>query len=133
MIRTKGEAGTGNVVEAVRHLKTVNRQLAELASLEGKQLKAKAEEYRVPLELVDRAGNRAVFTRTFRVKTTGPLVEILLGGVPLGSGKTFFAPITPEIRTNEPLSGPGAATLAAGLVVTKMNWSLPSPASCVAT
>ena len=67
----------------------------------------------VPLELVDRAGNRAVFTRTFRVKTTGPLVEILLGGVPLGSGKTFFAPITPEIRTNEPLSGPGAATLAA--------------------
>jgi len=54
MIRTKGEAGTGNVVEAVRHLKTVNRQLAELASLEGKQLKAKAEEYRVPLELVEK-------------------------------------------------------------------------------
>jgi len=54
MIRTKGEAGTGNVVEAVRHLKTVNRQLAELASLEGKQLRAKAEEYRVPLELVEK-------------------------------------------------------------------------------
>ena len=54
IIRTKGEAGTGNVVEAVRHLKTVNRQLAELASLEGKQLKAKAEEYRVPLELVEK-------------------------------------------------------------------------------
>lgn len=52
MIRTKGEAGTGNVVEAVRHIKTVNRQLAELAGLEGRQLKAKAEEYRVPLELV---------------------------------------------------------------------------------
>ena len=30
MIRTKGEAGTGNVVEAVRHLKTVNRQILEL-------------------------------------------------------------------------------------------------------
>jgi pyridoxal 5'-phosphate synthase pdxS subunit len=54
MIRTKGEAGTGNVVEAVRHLKTVNRQLAELASLEGKQLRAKAEEYRVPLELLEK-------------------------------------------------------------------------------
>lgn len=54
MIRTKGEAGTGNVVEAVRHLKTVNRQLAELANLEGKQLRAKAGEYRVPLELVEK-------------------------------------------------------------------------------
>ena len=54
MIRTKGEAGTGNVVEAVRHLKTVNRQLAELASLEGKQLRAKAEEYRVHLELLEK-------------------------------------------------------------------------------
>ena len=54
MIRTKGEAGTGNVVEAVRHLKTVNRQLAELASLEGKRLRAKAEEYRVPLELLEK-------------------------------------------------------------------------------
>jgi pyridoxal 5'-phosphate synthase pdxS subunit len=54
MIRTKGEAGTGNVVEAVRHLKTVNRQLAELASLEGKQLRAKAGEYRVPLELLEK-------------------------------------------------------------------------------
>jgi RHS repeat-associated protein len=65
----------------------------------------------VVVELVDRAGNRASFTRTFQVKTTGPVVEILLGGVPLGTGKTFFAPVTPEIRTNEPLSGSGAATL----------------------
>lgn len=69
----------------------------------------------VVVELVDRAGNRASFTRTFEVKTTGPVVEILLGGVPLSTGKTFFAPITPDIRTNEPLSGPGAATLTATL------------------
>ncbi|MHB1045448.1 MAG: Ig-like domain-containing protein, partial [Thermoanaerobaculia bacterium] len=65
----------------------------------------------VVVELVDRAGNRASFTRTFQVKTNGPVVEILLGGLPLGTGKTFFAPVTPEIRTNEPLSGSGAATL----------------------
>ncbi len=69
----------------------------------------------VVVELVDRAGNRASFTRAFQIKTTGPVVEILLGGVPLGTGKTFFAPITPDIRTNEPLSGPGAATLTATL------------------
>ena len=52
MIRTKGEAGTGNVVEAVRHLKAVNRQLAELKSLEGRDLEAKAKEYRIPLALL---------------------------------------------------------------------------------
>ncbi len=69
----------------------------------------------VVVELVDRAGNRASFTRAFQVKTAGPVVEILLGGVPLSTGKTFFAPITPDIRTNEPLSGPGAATLTATL------------------
>jgi pyridoxal 5'-phosphate synthase pdxS subunit len=53
MIRTKGEAGTGNVVEAVRHLKAVNRGLAELRDLSGAALAAKAEEYRVPLELLE--------------------------------------------------------------------------------
>jgi pyridoxal 5'-phosphate synthase pdxS subunit len=55
MIRTKGEAGTGNVVEAVRHLKTVNRQLAELAGLNGSELADKAKEYRVSLELLTQA------------------------------------------------------------------------------
>jgi len=53
MIRTKGEAGTGNVVEAVRHLKTVNRQLAELQDLSGASLKGRAEEYRIPLALLE--------------------------------------------------------------------------------
>jgi pyridoxal 5'-phosphate synthase pdxS subunit len=65
MIRTKGEAGTGNVVEAVRHLKAVNRGLAELRDLSGAALAAKAEEYRVPLELLEttkRLGRLSVVT-----------------------------------------------------------------------
>ena len=65
MIRTKGEAGTGNVVEAVRHLKTVNRQLAELKSLEGQSLADKAKEYRIPLALLEetkRLGRLTVVT-----------------------------------------------------------------------
>jgi hypothetical protein len=49
MIRTKGEAGTGNVVEAVRHIKTMNREIAELSAA---NLEEKAKEYRVPVELV---------------------------------------------------------------------------------
>ncbi len=55
MIRTKGEPGTGNIVEAVRHFKTTNREIAELArNLKNKKfLQKKADEYRVPLKLVE--------------------------------------------------------------------------------
>lgn len=53
MIRTKGEAGTGNIVEAVRHIRLTKRQIAELADLGRDGLEAKAREYRVPVELVE--------------------------------------------------------------------------------
>ena len=53
MIRTKGEAGTGNIVEAIRHIKMTKRQIAELAGLKRDELEAKAREYRVPVELVE--------------------------------------------------------------------------------
>ena len=56
MIRTKGEAGTGNIVEAVRHIRTVNKGIAEIAGLlrakKTQQLKKLALEMRVPLSLV---------------------------------------------------------------------------------
>jgi pyridoxal 5'-phosphate synthase pdxS subunit len=56
MVRTKGEAGSGNIVEAVRHIRAVERGVAELVSLlKGKKqgaLRKKAEAYRVPYELV---------------------------------------------------------------------------------
>lgn len=54
MIRTKGEAGTGNVVEAVRHMRKITREIEELGRLSANNtdLKKKAIEYRVPVELV---------------------------------------------------------------------------------
>ncbi len=52
MIRTKGEPGTGNVVEAVRHLKLMNREIAALKQMSNAQLIEKAKEYFVPIELV---------------------------------------------------------------------------------
>ncbi len=56
MIRTKGEAGTGNVVEAVKHMRTVNKQIAELRGLadlcDDIELVAKAREYGASLDLV---------------------------------------------------------------------------------
>jgi len=55
MIRTKGEPGTGNVVEAVRHLKLMNREIAALKQMSDAQLEEKAKEYLVPTELVKEA------------------------------------------------------------------------------
>ncbi len=52
MIRTKGEAGTGNVIEAVRHMRLVNEEIAALKGMNAARLKKKAREYRVPLSLV---------------------------------------------------------------------------------
>ena len=52
MIRTKGEAGTGNVVEAVRHERQILRDIAEVASLRPEQYVAKAKDLGAPVELV---------------------------------------------------------------------------------
>jgi pyridoxal 5'-phosphate synthase pdxS subunit len=52
MIRTKGEAGTGNIVEAVRHLREVTRNIEELGTLSEDRLAERAEEYRVPVALL---------------------------------------------------------------------------------
>jgi pyridoxal 5'-phosphate synthase pdxS subunit len=52
LIRTKGEAGTGNVIEAVRHLRQVTEELSFLVEASDAALELKATEYRVPLELI---------------------------------------------------------------------------------
>jgi pyridoxal 5'-phosphate synthase pdxS subunit len=52
MIRTKGEAGTGNVVEAVRHMRAIREGIRRLASLDEEVLPTAARELRAPLELV---------------------------------------------------------------------------------
>jgi len=54
MIRTKGEAGSGNIVEAVRHLRTVFGQIRSLAALSPEEVPARAKELGAPLELVRR-------------------------------------------------------------------------------
>ena len=52
MIRTKGEAGSGNIVEAVRHMKMIVSEIEEIKNSNEKTLKEKSEEMRVPIELV---------------------------------------------------------------------------------
>jgi pyridoxal 5'-phosphate synthase pdxS subunit len=52
MIRSKGEAGTGDVVEAVRHMRSIRRGIAELSALAPEELHARAKDLRAPYELV---------------------------------------------------------------------------------
>jgi pyridoxal 5'-phosphate synthase pdxS subunit len=52
MIRTKGEAGTGNVVEAVRHMRAVSGEIRRLQSLASEELYTAAKELQAPYELV---------------------------------------------------------------------------------
>jgi pyridoxal 5'-phosphate synthase pdxS subunit len=71
MIRTKGEAGTGNVVEAVRHVRTITGQMARLNGMRDDELGSAAKELGAPLELVR------------QVAATGslPVVNFAAGGL----------------------------------------------------
>lgn len=71
MVRTKGEAGTGNIVEAVRHIRTVNNEITALQKMNLAMLKKTAKEYRVPVELLQ------------TVKKLGrlPVVNFAAGGI----------------------------------------------------
>jgi pyridoxal 5'-phosphate synthase pdxS subunit len=53
MIRTKGEAGSGNIVEAVRHIRTIVKQMKQLTVLGKEELVHQAKELQAPLELVE--------------------------------------------------------------------------------
>jgi pyridoxal 5'-phosphate synthase pdxS subunit len=52
MIRTKGEAGTGDVVEAVRHMRKIQGQIRAMAALREDELQRAAKDLQAPLELV---------------------------------------------------------------------------------
>src|SRR5690242_13545383 len=71
MIRTKGEAGTGDVVEAVRHMRAVTSEIDALKKMGKDELKEEAERMRVPVDLVK------------QVKELGrlPVVTFTAGGI----------------------------------------------------
>ena len=52
MIRSKGEAGTGDIVEAVRHLRTINGEIRRLTMLDDAELATAAKDHGAPLDLV---------------------------------------------------------------------------------
>src|ERR1700733_144890 len=53
MIRTKGEAGSGNIVEAVRHIRTIIKEMKHLTILGKEELVAESKKHQAPLELIE--------------------------------------------------------------------------------
>ncbi|MBI2686484.1 MAG: pyridoxal 5'-phosphate synthase lyase subunit PdxS [Acidobacteria bacterium] len=53
MIRTKGEAGSGNIVEAVRHMRTIQREMKQLTVLSHDELYGEAKRHQAPIELIE--------------------------------------------------------------------------------
>jgi pyridoxal 5'-phosphate synthase subunit Pdx1 len=60
MIRTKGEAGSGNVVEAVRHMRTIVSQMKKLTTMRDDELMREAKELGAPLELIRGSQDRKI-------------------------------------------------------------------------
>lgn len=71
MIRTKGEAGTGNVIEAVRHMRTMNQQIRQVAQTPDEELVHLSKEWGAPVEVLK------------LIKETGrlPVVNFAAGGI----------------------------------------------------
>jgi pyridoxal 5'-phosphate synthase pdxS subunit len=53
MIRTKGEAGSGNIVEAVRHMRTIQKEMKQLTVLGKEELMAEAKKHQSPFALIE--------------------------------------------------------------------------------
>jgi pyridoxal 5'-phosphate synthase pdxS subunit len=71
MIRSKGEAGTGNVVEATRHMRSINGEIRRLATMDEAELYVAAKQHQAPIELIR------------EIATTGrlPVVLFTAGGI----------------------------------------------------
>ncbi len=71
MMRTKGEAGTGNIVEAVRHIRTVNAEIRRLQGMRPDELFVAAKELQAPLDLV----------QSVAAEGRLPVVNFVAGGI----------------------------------------------------
>jgi pyridoxal 5'-phosphate synthase pdxS subunit len=71
MIRTKGEAGTGNVIEAVRHMRTITNEINEVLASDTNQLVAISKKYGAPLHVLEQIKEEAKL----------PVVNFAAGGI----------------------------------------------------
>jgi pyridoxal 5'-phosphate synthase pdxS subunit len=103
MIRTKGEAGSGNVVEAVRHMRTIMSQMKKLTTLREDELMHEAKELGAPLELVRQvalAGKLPVpnFSAGGIATPADAVLVRRLGAESVFVGSGIFKSSDPEVR-----------------------------------
>src|SRR5437868_2357726 len=111
MIRTKGEAGSGNIVEAVRHIRTIVKEMKQLTVLGREELVAEAKKLQAPLELVQHvaehgklpvpnfsAGGIATPADAALVMQLGAEAVFVGSGIFMKDSTTFADPIEAEKR-----------------------------------
>ena len=111
MIRTKGEAGTGDVVHAVKHLRQIVRDMKQLTVLSDEELYAQAKELRAPYELVRlvaktgklpvpnfSAGGIATPADAALVRQLGAEAVFVGSGIFMADSTTFCDPVEAEKR-----------------------------------
>jgi pyridoxal 5'-phosphate synthase pdxS subunit len=111
MIRTKGEAGTGDVVHAVKHLRQIVRDMRQLTVLSDEELYAQAKELRAPYELVRlvaksgklpvpnfSAGGIATPADAALVRQLGAEAVFVGSGIFMSDSRTFCDPVEAEKR-----------------------------------
>jgi pyridoxal 5'-phosphate synthase pdxS subunit len=111
MIRTKGEAGTGDVVHAVKHMRQIIREMRELTVLSEEELYAQAKELQAPIELVRlvaktgklpvpnfSAGGIATPADAALVRQLGAEAVFVGSGIFMADGLNFCEPAEAEKR-----------------------------------
>jgi pyridoxal 5'-phosphate synthase pdxS subunit len=103
MIRTKGEAGSGNIVEAVRHIRTIVKEMKQLTVLGMEELVAESKKHQAPLELIQYvAKNGKLPVPNFSaggIATPADAALVMqLGAEAVFVGSGIFKSADPEVR-----------------------------------
>jgi pyridoxal 5'-phosphate synthase pdxS subunit len=103
MIRTKGEAGSGNIVEAVRHIRTIVREMKQLTVLGEEELVAESKKHQAPLELIQyvaKHGKLPVpnFSAGGIATPADAALVMQLGAEAVFVGSGIFKSADPEVR-----------------------------------
>ena len=103
MIRSKGEAGTGNIVEAVRHLRSILGDIRRLTVADDAELFAWAKELRAPVELVQEVAERGelpvpLFCAGGIATPADASLVLQLGAQAVFVGSAIFKSADPEVR-----------------------------------
>jgi pyridoxal 5'-phosphate synthase pdxS subunit len=103
MIRTKGEAGSGNIVEAVRHIRTIVKEMKQLTVLGAEELVAESKKLQAPLELVQWVAEHGKlpvpnFSAGGIATPADAALVMQLGGEAVFVGSGIFKSSDPEAR-----------------------------------